>query len=73
MVQSRKGTEMHDFRLVAARQLVWNKEAWRQPAYLGLVIRTLQDMLAADPEDPTMRAELESLIKRLYAAGKAPA
>jgi len=62
----------NDFRMVAARQMVWDKEIWRRPASLGLAIRALEHIL--ENEDPSNgeRAEIEMLIRKLYAAGKPP-
>ena len=63
---------MEDFRLVAARRLVWNKDAWREPAFLGLVIDTVKRIATDEAESPEARAEAEMLVKKLYLAGKAP-
>jgi hypothetical protein len=64
---------MEDFRLVAARQLAWDKEACRKHAYRALVIHALEGIVASDVEQPVSRAEAEMLIKKLYAVGKKPA
>jgi hypothetical protein len=63
---------MEDYRLVAARQLRWDKEAWRKPAHLALVIRALKQIVADESESPVSRAEAEMLTKKLYMAGKEP-
>ena len=62
-----------DYRLVAARRLSWNVEAWREPARLALVISGLQGFLADHPEKSVLRAEAENLLKKLRLAGKEPA
>jgi hypothetical protein len=71
LVKPRK-IEMADLRLVAARQMDWDKEAWRQPASLRFIIRTLEQLAANEEENPESRIEAERLIKKLYAAGKEP-
>jgi hypothetical protein len=63
---------MDDFRLIAARKMVWEKDLWRQPGRLSIVIRTLEQMAAGDDESPADRAEAERLIAQLYAAAKEP-
>ena len=62
-----------DYRLVAARKLDWNENAWREPARIALVISGLKTFLADNPENPVLRAEAEHLIRKLYLAGKKPA
>ena len=62
-----------DYRLVAARRLAWNENAWREPARLALVISGLQAFLAEYPEETESRAEAQNLIKKLHLAGKKPA
>ena len=64
---------MQDFRLIAARQLVHDSEAWRNPGYLGLVTRTLQQMQDGEPASLETRAEIEMLIKKLRLAAKTQA
>ncbi len=64
---------MTDSWFVFARQLAWNKNAWREPARIGLAITVLQQILAAESASPEHRAEAEMLIKKLYLAGKKPA
>ena len=59
---------MEDYRLVAARRLVWNKDAWRAPAHVALAIRSLEAMLAAETLSTETRAEAEMLIRKLTAA-----
>jgi hypothetical protein len=68
-----KGIEMNDFRLVAARQLRWDKDAWRDQGHLALVIRTLEQMVADETESAETRAEAEMLIRKLRVVGKRPA
>lgn len=68
----RRNMKSNDFRLVAARQMVWNKEIWRQPASLGLAIRALKQILENEELSSGERAEVEMLIRKLHAAGKAP-
>ena len=63
---------MDDFRLIAARKLVCDSEAWRNPAYLNLVTRTLQQMQNGEPASTATHAEMEMLIKKLRLAVKAP-
>jgi hypothetical protein len=61
----------NDFRLVAARRLVWNKErCLLEPAYRALVIHSLEEMGSNEDWDPTTQAEIAMLTKKLYAAGK---
>lgn len=55
------------------RQLAWNKDAWREPARIGLAIQFLEQILASEDASPESRAEAEMLIKQLYKAGKKPA
>ncbi len=62
-----------DFRLIAARQLSWDKDAWREPAYLAFVIRTLKEIAVNETESRESRAEAEMLMKKLYKAEKRPA
>jgi hypothetical protein len=63
---------MNDPRLVSARILVWNKDAWRNPAFLHLTIRMLEQIVNSDVESPESQAEAKMLIKQLYLAGKTP-
>ncbi len=63
---------MADIRLVTARQLLWDKEAWRQPAFLFFAIQMLDQIVENDAEAPEARNEAQVLIKKLYQAGKAP-
>jgi hypothetical protein len=62
----------NDYRLVAARQMVWDKEIWRRPASLGLAIRALQQILENEEPSSGEQAEIEMLIRKLYAACKPP-
>jgi hypothetical protein len=64
---------MQDFRLVAARRLTWNKDAWREPAFVALAIRGLQQIVADETESPESQAEAKMLIEKLYLARKVPA
>ena len=59
--------------LIAARQLLWDKNAWREPGFLSFVIRTLEQIVADEDTSPAYRTEAEMLIKKLYTAGKKPA
>ena len=63
---------MADIRLVTARQLLWDKEAWRQPAFLAVAIQMLGQIVEDDAESSEARNEAQMLIKKLYQAGKAP-
>jgi len=63
----------NDFRLIAARRMAWDKEIWRWPARLGLAIRTLEQILETEEMSSGEQAEVEMLIRQLYAAGKPPA
>ena len=56
-----------DIRLVNARRLTWNKDAWREPGFLGLVTRELERMICDAAEAPESRAEARVLVKKLYA------
>jgi hypothetical protein len=62
----------NDFRLIAARRMVCNNEIWREPARVGLAIRTLEQILENEETSSAERAEIEMLIRKLYAAGKPP-
>jgi len=64
---------MDDHFLIAARQLLWDKNAWREPAFLNLVIRALEQKVAEQDTSPAYRTEAEMLIRKLYSAGKKPA
>lgn len=63
---------MNDYRLVAARRLVWTPDAWREPARLGLAIRGLKEVIAEWPDNAQNHIEAKMLISKLYAAGKTP-
>lgn len=65
--------KQNDFRLVAARRMVWDKQVWRRPGTLGLAIRTLEQILETEELSSAEQAEVEMLIRQLYAAGKPPA
>lgn len=71
--QTRRETEMDDSYFVFARKLVWNNDAWREPARIGLAISILQQILASENASHQQRAEAEMLVKKLYNAGKKPA
>lgn len=62
-----------DFRLVAGRQLTWENQPQRDPAYRALVIRTLKDIVSNEEELLDSRKEADRLIETLYAQGKAAA
>ena len=64
---------MEDFRLIAARKLIHDSEAWRNPGYLGLVTRTLQQMQDGETISAVTHAEIEMLMKKLRLAVKPPA
>ena len=64
---------MQHFPFVPARQLLWDPNAWRKPAYLAFIIRTLEATVAEGFERPEDQAEALMLIKKLYLAGKKPA
>jgi hypothetical protein len=72
VVKPKENPEMNDYRFVAARRLVWNKDAWREPALLALAIRALNQLVAGESGSPESLAEAEMLIKKLYIAGKKP-
>ena len=56
-----------DFRLIAARRLIWDKNAWQHPGHIALVTRSLKQLM--DEEGRTMEtlAEAEMLIRKLAA------
>ncbi len=62
-----------DFRLIAARRLVWDKSAWQRPGTLALSIRSLQQLMAEEGRTRQTLAEAEMLIAKLYQATKEPA
>lgn len=72
-LSSDRNSSPDDLRLVAARRLAWNKDAWREPALLAFVIRTLKQIVADETENPESRAEADMLIGKLNRAGKVPA
>lgn len=61
-----------DIRLVAARRMIWDKDAWRRPGMLALLTRSMQDIVDSDDEPDIARTEAKMLIKKLYLAGKRP-
>lgn len=63
---------MEDVRLVYARQIAGEKDAWRRPGSIAFAVRTLEEMAACHPEGSQMRIQIEYEIKRLYAASKEP-
>jgi hypothetical protein len=63
---------MDDFRLVAARRMRWNSEAWREPAQIALVIRGLEEIVYDQSETAEAQAEAKMLIAKLRSAGKEP-
>ena len=65
-------SEAHDLRLISARQMVWDKDIWRWPARLYFHINLLKDMLEDASLEPSTRAEVEMLIRKLYVAGRKP-
>lgn len=65
-----KDSNMHDFRLVAARRLVWDEKCCReQPAFRAMVIRALDGMRDVEDLTPATQAEIDMLIKKLRAFG----
>lgn len=64
---------MDDHIVIVARQLLWDKNAWREPAFLNFVIRTLEQSVADEDASSAYRTEAKMLIKQLYMAGKKPA
>jgi len=58
--------------LIFPRKLVWNKDAWREPARIGLAILICEGVLADEDTSPEHRAEAEMLIRNLRLAGKKP-
>ena len=63
---------MDDLRLVGARRMIWDEEAWRVPASIAFHIRNLNQILADDDESPESRAEAKMLIPKLHALVKRP-
>jgi hypothetical protein len=54
-----------DFRLIAARRVVWDKNAWQSPAHIWLVIRSLQELMAEENRPRETLAEAAMLMKKL--------
>jgi len=63
---------MEDYRLVAARKLVWDKEAWRKPAVLLQAINWLEQIVADQSGTVVAHAEAQMLINKLHQAAKQP-
>lgn len=63
---------MEDIRLVGARRLVWNPDAWQQPGTLHMYAQLLNGIIDNEEESTEARAEAAMLLKQLYAAGKRP-
>lgn len=61
-----------DIRLVAARRKLWDKEPWRDPGMLALILRKLKTLADDETEPSVARAEAEMLIKKLHISGKRP-
>lgn len=61
-----------DLRLVAARRMVWDSNAWRQPAMVALLTRRMQDIVDSNDESDVARAEAKMLIKKLHLASRKP-
>jgi hypothetical protein len=73
VVKLKQEREMDDLRLIAARRLVWNKDAWRDPGYLALVTRWMKSIVEDEAESAKAHAEAAMLMKKLYLATNAPA
>jgi hypothetical protein len=56
-----------DIRLVNARRLTWDKDAWQAPGFVAFVARELEKILADESEPVASRAEARVLLKKLYA------
>ena len=56
-----------DFRLIAARRLVWDKNAWHAPAHIALVTRSLKQLMNEEDQASEALAEAAMLIKKLAA------
>jgi hypothetical protein len=61
-----------DYRLIAARRLVWKEELWREPALVALAISGLRTILMDESESDEARTEGRYLIKKLLSASKQP-
>ena len=57
-----------DFRLIAARRLVCEKNAWQHPAYIALVTRSLTQLMDEEGRAMETLAEAAMLIKKLTAS-----
>jgi hypothetical protein len=56
-----------DIRLVNARRLRWDKDAWQDQGFIALVISALDKLISDETECPVSRAEARMLVKKLYA------
>lgn len=63
---------MDDYRLVAARRLAWNEEAWREPALIYLALAGLKNIAIDETQPREVHAEVEFLIRKLHTAAKPP-
>jgi hypothetical protein len=63
---------MDDCRLVAARQMLWEPEIWREPARVGLIIRALDEIVGNEAETAEAQVEATMLIRKLRVASKTP-
>ena len=57
-----------DFRLIAARRLVCDKNAWQQPGYIVLVIHSLKQLMNDEGRARETLAEAAMLIRKLAAS-----
>ena len=57
-----------DFRLIAARRLVCDKNAWQAPAHIWLVTNSLRQLMGEDGCTRQTLAEAALLIKKLAAS-----
>lgn len=55
----------HDYRLVAARSLVWLEPKMREPGRIALTISGLENFIAEGPESAELSAEAENLLRKL--------
>ena len=62
----------HDFRLVAARILIWEKEPWRDQGFVALVRLGLQHVIEENDVGTQNRAEAEMLTRKLREVGRRP-
>ena len=58
--------------LAVACRVAWDQEAWRDPALVYFLIKTIEPIAADESETSENRAEAEMLISKLYKAMKRP-